>query len=854
MTLDTNDFDVSALITICARWPSLAVPSRLAVDPLLERLRQILSRVREGSLVETAGDLVPLVRQVLLRLGDEGAALPWLKVPVANGWPTTIQWSDAQFELIDDGAWAQVRPRLPRLSFLLDQPDLFDDAFLGVVSRAPSQVAGDPLLERSLDLRTYTGDGQREAIRALLHLPPNETLIANLPTGSGKSLLAQLPPLLEMEGTLTLAVVPTVALAIDQAARMRRFLIRRFPNADLPPLAYHGGLSDDERRVVWRSIRNGSQPVIFTSPEHATGTLRQILQESAEQGRLTHVVIDEAHLVIGWGNGFRPAFQLLPALVGALRQHAGSRPIRVALASATLTAVTTDALRRLFGPPERAYVVAAVHLRPEPRYGFVRCDDSHGQRSRVLEAVRLAPRPFILYVTRPDEADRWLHVLHEAGLRRVAKFTGNTAPSERESLLQAWGENRLDGMVATSAFGLGVDKGDVRTVLHATLPESLDRFYQEVGRSGRDGRAGASLLLFTAADIDQAKGMAGDRLIRDETGYERWTLLIDHARPDSHLKGVYWVELGRLPPHLKVRSEASTLWNVRTLTLMARAGLIELIALSARGSGKSDETPQDISVATHAAVRILDDGHRTPGHFAARMQKARLEGWDASERGVRAMEAVASGGIEVSEALRKTYSIHQGIWAPVTQCCGGCPQHWSQRRESVRYRPPRATRLQRFSDRPLDVIERLAVPRATSNLLVVDAHADGRYGALCGALVEALSSSVRPHTWVLEKHFALRHLKIVRASLAKVTDDRSFIDIIDATHPDEWNAGDAEVRVTFWSDQDPPPPPEALWLSDARMEILIVPSDLRHPRQPGRRFIDTTPHVHATDLLDLITV
>ena len=142
-------------------------------------------------------------------------------------------------------------------------------------------------------------------------------------------------------------------------------------------------------------------------------------------------------------------------------------------------------------------VVSGIYLRPEPRYAMKHFG-THGERKKkVLEAVFKAPRPFILYVTRPEEADDWTHFLKANGLGRIAAFTGETPTNQRRLLMAAWSNNNLDGMVATSAFGLGVDKNDVRCVIHATLPESLDRFYQEVGRSGRDGLASASLLLLS---------------------------------------------------------------------------------------------------------------------------------------------------------------------------------------------------------------------------------------------------------------------------------------------------------------------------------------------------------------------
>ncbi|MET3653124.1 hypothetical protein ABIC75_002860 [Dyella japonica] len=772
-------------------------------------------------------------------------------MPRAPNWPEEPAWRAGQFHTDPIPEGLNVSPRFPHLAFLGAQADLFDDAFRELPARPVSHVDGDPLLLRSLGLPTYTGDGQREAVRALLHLPPNETLIANLPTGSGKSLLAHLPPLLNPEGMLTLAIVPTVALALDQARRMQVLLRERFPHRAIPPLAYHAGLSQEERASIRGAIRTGDQPILFTSPESAIGSLRTWLEHAAAEGRLSHVVVDEAHLVTGWGNGFRPVFQLLPALVHSLRQHAADRPLRVVLASATLSAGTLFALRQLFGPPQSTYLVAAVHLRSEPRYAFQFSPSASDQRELILEAIRFAPRPFILYVTRPDEATTWLAHLREAGYARVAAFTGRTPSSERDQLLRAWAANKLDGMVATSAFGLGVDKNDVRTVLHATLPESLDRFYQEVGRGGRDGRASASLLVHTAQDIDQAKGMASEKLLRDDTAFERWTLMITHARPADG-DDVYWVDLNRLPSHLVVNSEQSSLWNVRTLTLMARAGLIELVALR-DGAGNGDETPVDLALASEAAVRILDANHRNPDAFSQRLAQARDAMLRTAEQGIRVMRHVARRDIEISQALTQTYSVIQGIWSPVVTCCGGCATHWDDRRTTGLYPPPHAGRLRRFATRDTGRIRHLGLPMASPRLLVVAVPDDGQFLTTCERLANHLASVVRPHAWLMEPSLKTRFGQRLRQLLRPLPRDDSFIDIVDARAPDAWTAGSDEVRVIFLDRVRPASFPQELWHSEAALDIVIVSKSLGDPDHEGRYFIDTTPYVASATFLERIS-
>ena len=847
---ECSDFDVVALLNVCGQWPSLEVPLGPAKDPLLERLRQVLAAIARKSTRASEVDCIALIRHVLLRIAPQDGQAPWLRVPVCIGWPSADQWRLAQFEVLPGPGCLNVQPRWPRLSFLGTQADLFDDVFQAVQSRPRHEVAADPVLFESMGLPNYTGQGQREAVRALLHLPEGHTLVANLPTGSGKSLLAHLPPLIDEEGQITLAIVPTVALAMDQAARMRELLRQRFPYREFPPLAFHGGLGKEERAQVHQAIRQGTQPILFTSPEFAVGSLREGLEQAASQARLHRVFIDEAHLVVGWGNGFRPAFQLLPALVRMLRSRASQNGIRVVLASATLSGTTLRDLRQLFGPVHRVHVVSAVHLRPEIRYASVLCADPD-RVDRVLEAVQLAPRPFILYVTRPDEADAWLQRLRQAGLKRLNKFTGATPPDERNRLLKAWGSNELDGMVATSAFGLGVDKSDVRTVIHATLPESLDRYYQEVGRVGRDGRAGAALLLHTHSDEDQASSLASPKLIGDEKAFDRWSSMVDAAQPHPKIPEVYWVDLTRLPPHLQVKSEASVEWSVRALTLMARAQLIELVAMQSH-QAIEEETPMNINDVTRAAVRILNDGHRHPGIYASVMARARDDVRRASLRGLNAMRDVATGRLEISLALNQMYSVHGDPWVPVATCCGGCAFHWESRRETIHYAAPVAVRLPAFATRSLVALDRLTQMRALGNLLVIAAPRGKDFTQTCAQLVATLAPLVAFHTIAWDPDFAATSAHQVKQHIPTQQRRRTFFDTLPPGELRHLTSGEGEVRILIWTHNDTTELWNHLKLSPAQLEILVIPADLPHPHHPTRRLIDTTPYTMARDILQIL--
>jgi ATP-dependent DNA helicase RecQ len=857
--MNSLTFGDSELRECLASWPTASnLLTARGSNPLLERLRQVLSRYAEGRLRRSHVELIALIRQWLLFQARSGAQ-PWLSMPEGPTWPDRRAWEDAAFTAASFGGRLEIQASKPRLDWLGEQGDLFDDVFDHFRALNPKPRPAEPIVADPLGLPTFTGDGQREAVRSLIHMPEEITLIVALPTGCGKSLLAQLPPLLQGEGHLTLAIVPTVALAIDQGKRMAALLKSKYPEWDeRHPLAYHGDLTQEERSAVFRAVRNGAQRILFTSPEAATGSLRNMLDETASHGSITHVVVDEAHLVASWGSGFRPAFQLLPALIARLRATA-PRAIRVVLASATLTPHTVQVLQRQFGPADKTRLISGLYLRPEPRYAARYCHTSAEQILRAVEALKAAPRPFILYVTRPAEADQWLRLLKEEGFERIAAFTGATRAGERKTLLGQWERNELDGMIATSAFGLGVDKNDVRTIMHATFPESLDRFYQEVGRSGRDGIASASLLLFTSDDIRQAVRMSGTRYIGDELGFQRWTTMIDQSFASPPGGDEIWIDLHRLRPELNVRGKTNLAWNLRTLNLMAAAGLIEITALSANGPHTSGMQGGDLgeseTAIAYAAVRLPNGDHRSKPVFEERMQHARSESKRAAHLAFQLMRSIARNERPVEDALKELYRVAlPNAWGPMRAYCGGCQGHWSGRSREPTTVAPFVGRLNCFSRRG-DFQEALrAVPRTQENLsfVVVD-DVERLLQQSTSGLIDALVSRLRPHTIALARGTSAALQDATRARLRRLRAD-TFIDLFDATDSDILEGGVDEVRLIVWSfEAVPPSVVSSLRCSPSAMTVMIIPRTTRDPDRPDRLWSSVLTHSDEESVVRALT-
>jgi ATP-dependent DNA helicase RecQ len=393
-----------------------------------------------------------------------------------------------------------------------------------------SELIADPFFEKHTGYSRYRTPGQRAACRAVVSMPPGSTIIAMLPTSSGKTEVA-LCLAAQHQYSVTLIVVPTVALAYDFERRFRDHYAKLNPRVDKAALyfAWTADTPAELREVLKSRVREGRQPLLVASPESMTRTLSDLLLDSAGTGRLAGLVIDEAHLVTQWGRDFRPEFRTLADLRRDLIHRAADRgyPLPTTLLlSATLGAYEMNDLHFLFGEPGPCTLIAANALRAEPEL-WIRADrDIQSRQAHVLEALARLPRPAVLYVSSPDVATDWADRLRHLGYRRLATVTGDTSTEERVRVLEDLRNTpkspaSIDLVVATSAFGLGIDYPHIRTVLHACLPETVDRWYQEVGRGGRDGDVSVGLLVTAPDDRKEAEKLTVTVLLPD-TARKRW--------------------------------------------------------------------------------------------------------------------------------------------------------------------------------------------------------------------------------------------------------------------------------------------------------------------------------------------
>jgi ATP-dependent DNA helicase RecQ len=418
----------------------------------------------------------------------------------------------------------------------------------------------------------YRGLGQQASIRTALQSKPGSTVLVNLPTGTGKTMVAHSLCLFSPSDKLTLVITPTIALAIEQADRAK-VMLEEAGEAIQNCYFFGGDQTPQQRQDIKERIRTGQQRILFTSPESARGALLPSLFDAARDQKLANIIVDEAHIVDQWGDDFRPDFQIFAAVTHALIKES-KQTIKCLLLSATFTDANISTLKNLFTFDENDFIeVHSSFLRPEPQYQVKQVSEDDDFNKKLEQALIELPRPLIVYTLEREKAKQAMLFIKSLGYNRTKCFTGDTSTDQRSKLIKQWNGDEIDIMVATSAFGVGMDKNDVRSILHIQPPENIDRFYQEVGRSGRDGRASQSLVMFQYADLIKAEKINESTLISIELGLKRWNSLFGH-RSSSNDSSV--VNIANMHDGIDRRSKANESWNWRTLLLMQRSGLINI--------------------------------------------------------------------------------------------------------------------------------------------------------------------------------------------------------------------------------------------------------------------------------------
>ncbi len=365
--------------------------------------------------------------------------------------------------------------------------------FGGVACRWRNMSTDDPLrrlLREHFGYDNFRGD-QAEIIR---HLTANRDeggaahSLVLMPTGGGKSLCYQLPALYFAAAGRggTLVISPLIALMQDQVQALKaKGIAADFVNSTI-------SAAERDRRIA--DYVAGKIHILYVTPERFR---KRSFIESLRRSRTALFAVDEAHCISQWGGDFRPDY----ARLGEFREHAG-RPLTVALTATATPDVQEDIIEKLGLTRSEVSIFHQGIRRPNLRLGIRECFGEEEKIEALLEVARGRSGAGIVYFALIKSLERFSERLEREGVEHRV-YHGKLGTKERKRTLNAFLRNEPGArlMLATNAFGLGVDKPDIRFVLHAEVPGSLEAYYQEIGRAGRDGADALCLLLYDQEDL-----------------------------------------------------------------------------------------------------------------------------------------------------------------------------------------------------------------------------------------------------------------------------------------------------------------------------------------------------------------
>jgi ATP-dependent DNA helicase RecQ len=320
--------------------------------------------------------------------------------------------------------------------------------------------------------------GQQDVIRAVL---ARKDCLCIMPTGGGKSLCYQLPAIARRG--MTLVVSPLIALMKDQVDTLQ--------SLGIPATYINSSLTIAEQRDRMDRMSAGEYRLVYVAPERLRNSL---FVEKVRATRIELLAVDEAHCISEWGHDFRPDY----ARLGQLRERIG-KPPTIALTATATPKVRDDVMQQLQLQSPEVFITGFA--RKNLHFEVTTAHSQADKFQELLDFLEATPGSGIIYAATRKRCGELVDMLADAGLKRkVAFYHAGLMPEERRSVQEAFMADRVNIIVATNAFGMGIDKRDLRFVVHYNIPGSLEAYYQEAGRAGRDGERSRCLLLYSYAD------------------------------------------------------------------------------------------------------------------------------------------------------------------------------------------------------------------------------------------------------------------------------------------------------------------------------------------------------------------
>lgn len=442
--------------------------------------------------------------------------------------------------------------------------------------QCPYNLQTNPFIYGLTGFPHYKTIEQKLAVSGALKTPDGYTTLVAMSTGGGKSLVTQTIAYQKDFG-LTIVIVPTISLMIDQE-RNAKEIIHRDTSQEI--FSYYSNKTDG-LEPFFQAMKQKKARILFVSPEALMKNeqLRTVLHKANETDQyIQNLIIDEAHMIIDWGTSFRMDYQCMDIFQ---QQLLTSNPqLRTFLLSATYSKEAVQQLRDFYSHNQQWIELRCDRLRKEPRYCVIRAENYTDRRRKLHELVALLPRPMIIYVNSPDTADRVQKELQEQGITNTKTFTGRTSNEKREQLIKQWIDQEFDLMIATCAFGVGVDKKDIRTVLHLYVPENPNKYYQEAGRGGRDGLPCLSVMLYTDEDVDTAFHRM-EKVLTTSKLSGRWFSMLKSGRTKRY-QGELWLDTSVRPDYndtddcFSDASNSDISWNVYVILFLRRNYLLTI--------------------------------------------------------------------------------------------------------------------------------------------------------------------------------------------------------------------------------------------------------------------------------------
>ncbi len=514
------------------------------------------------------------------------------------------------------------------------------------------------LVRNMTKFKMYKSEEQKLCVSGALSAPNGYTTLISMSTGGGKSLVTQSLVCQNNDG-LTVVVVPTISLMIDQYKNAQNILNLSSSEITL----YHSKCNFNDLMLLLNSKK---LKMLFISPETLikNNILKDKLFELANDKYLKNIVIDEAHIIFEWGDSFRLDFQCLDVFISKLRQK--NNDIRVFLLSATFKQQDVKYLRKMYCNDDKWLEFRCDSLRKEIQYSFIEAENYYDKNIKMLELVKKLPHPMIIYVNRPEEADNVKKILENNGINNTRVFTGLTGNDERNKLIDKWKNDEFNIMIATCAFGVGVDKKDVRTVLHLYIPDNASKFYQEAGRGGRDGKAALSVLLYTVDDFESSFSFIKKKVLTSEKIYKRWFSMIESPKSIRYGGGIAKLDTTIVPSYsdddvfITKSNSKHVDWNVYVILFLKRHDLIDVIDV---------EFSEDKYYLT---VQIKDnDLFGKNDRILKKIDAIRCDEWNESESTFNDMKKaiLTSRNNCIGDLFLKTYPLI------TSEFCAGCNNH-----------------------------------------------------------------------------------------------------------------------------------------------------------------------------------